>query len=96
MSTPNPVPTLPQAQAALILVQMCETQLATLNQQLTTAQGQVTSLQNYNPANDLANAQAQVAAVGNAIALMTSAMQAQQATIAAYNAANPTAPIATQ
>ena len=45
MSTPNPVPTLPQAQAALILVQMCEAQLATLNQQLTTAQGQVTSLQ---------------------------------------------------
>ena len=93
MSTPNPVPTLPQAQAALILVQMCESQLATLNQQLTTYQGQVTSLQNYNPANDLAAAQAQVAALTNAIALMTQAMATPAATIAQYNAANPAAPI---
>ncbi len=95
MSTPNPVPTLPQAQAALILVQMCEAQLATLNQQLTTAQGQVTSLQNYNPANDLANAQAQVAALTNAILMMQQAMATPEAVITTYNAANPNAPIPT-
>ena len=96
MSATNPVPTLAQAQAALILVQMCESQLATLNQQLTTYQGQVTSLQNYNPAADLAAAQAQVAALTYAISMMQQAMATPEAVITAYNAANPTALIATQ
>ena len=95
MSTPNPVPTLPQAQAALILVQMCESQLSTLNAQLATAQSQVTSLQNYNPADDLARAQAQAAAMTNAVAMMQEAMTTPAAVIAAYNAANPNAPVAT-
>jgi hypothetical protein len=95
MSTPNPVPTLPQAQAALVLVQLCETQLGTLNTQASAAQAQVTTLQNWNPATDLANAQAQLAGLQEGITLMMAAMEAQQALIAQYNAANPGAPLVT-
>ena len=95
MSATNPVPTLAEAQAALILVQMCESQLTTLNSQLAFYQSEVTKLQNYNPADDLARAQAQAEALSNAVALMTQAMATPAATIAQYNAANPTAPVPT-
>jgi len=92
MSTPTPVPTLAQAQQSATVVGLCNQNLATLNLQATNLQQQINSLQNYNPAADLVAAQAAMAGVQYAIGVVQQVQAAEQAIVAAYDAANPTSP----
>ena len=88
-------PTLAQANAALAVVRLINTQLTDLNNQLAQVQAQITALQTYSPANDLAAANATATGLTTEVGFLNTALTNQEATITAYNNANPGAPIPT-
>lgn len=93
MSTPNPVPTLAQAQQASFMVDLCNTNINALNAQASGLAATIGRLTNYNPAGDLATAQAQLAAVQGALAIVQQNLADAVAAVNAYNTANPDAQI---
>ena len=91
MSSPNPVPTLDQATQALMQLQICSVGLSRLAMSQTALQNQLTALQNAQAG--IATLNSELAAIAGEITLFQGQQATAQSVVAAYNAANPGAPL---